>query len=115
MLIFQNATLETQCLTRNTRPSAFLWEEAVSCLGCALDPNFMSRLDTVVNAALGASTKPYVILDVHNYARYNGQIVNQGGPSVDQFTSLWYNLAQHYQGQDRIIVSTVPSYMINGG
>ena len=39
----------------------------------------------------------------HNYARWNGQIISQGGPSTAQFSSLWTQLAEKYGNNERII------------
>lgn len=64
----------------------------------------MSRYDATLNAALSASTSPYVIIDLHNYARWNGGIINQGGPTIAQYASLWSQLAARYKGQSRVIV-----------
>ena len=44
---------------------------------------------------------PYY-LDSHNYARWNGDIIGQGGPTNEQFASLWAQLAKKYAEQPRI-------------
>lgn len=36
-------------------------------------------------------------------ARWNGQIIGQGGPTNDQFVSLWTQLADKYKSQSKII------------
>ncbi|GAP84641.2 putative glycoside hydrolase family 5 protein [Rosellinia necatrix] len=36
---------------------------------------------------------------IHNYARWNGGIIGQGGPSNDQFASLWSQLATKYASE----------------
>jgi hypothetical protein len=81
----------------------FGWQLATPQLGGQIDSNFLSRYDKVVNAALAASTQPYVIIDLHNYARWNGGIIGQGGPSNDQFANIWSQFASHYKSQSRII------------
>ncbi|EJT97750.1 hypothetical protein DACRYDRAFT_127563 [Dacryopinax primogenitus] len=55
----------------------------------------------VVQTAL--ATNAYVILDVHNYARWNGEIINQGGPTIEQYASLWYQMASFYKNEPRVI------------
>ncbi|KAB8664854.1 hypothetical protein FH972_026277 [Carpinus fangiana] len=35
-------------------------------------------------------------IDVHNYARWNGGIIGQGGPTDHQFSGLWQKLASRY-------------------
>lgn len=54
-----------------------------------------------MQACLG--TGAYCIIDIHNYARWDGQIIGQGGPSNDDFASLWSQLAQAYAGQPNVI------------
>ncbi|PSR76694.1 hypothetical protein PHLCEN_2v8291 [Hermanssonia centrifuga] len=39
----------------------------------------------------------------HNYARWNGGIIAQGGPTNAQFTSIWTQLATKYASQPRVI------------
>ena len=66
-----------------------------------LDPGFFAKYDGIVQDCLG--TGAYCILDIHNYARWNGGIIGQGGPSNDDFVSVWYQLAQHYAAQPNVI------------
>lgn len=49
------------------------------------------------------ATGAYCILDVHNYARWNGAIIGQGGPTNAQFTSLWTQLATKYASNSKVI------------
>ena len=39
----------------------------------------------------------------HNYARWNGAIIAQGGPTNAQYASLWTQLAAKYGSNQRII------------
>jgi len=49
-------------------------------LGGTLDATFFSTYDAIMQSCLALSgTK--CILDVHNYARWNGGIIGQGGPT----------------------------------
>jgi endoglucanase len=43
------------------------------------------------------------ILDVHNYARWNGKIIGQGGPTNDQFAALWTSLATKYAKSPNVV------------
>jgi hypothetical protein len=45
----------------------------------SLDPTFLGKYDTLVQGVLKSGG--YAMLDLHNYARWNGGIVGQGGPS----------------------------------
>lgn len=72
-------------------------------LGGSIDETWFATFDATVQSALTASTSPYVILDLHNYARWNGGIVGQGGPTNDQFANLWSQIATKYASNDKII------------
>ncbi|KAF8908631.1 glycoside hydrolase superfamily, partial [Gymnopilus junonius] len=61
----------------------------------------LATYDALVQACLG--TGAYCIVDVHNYARFNGQIIGQGGPTNDVFAQLWSNLAAHYANEPKVI------------
>lgn len=95
-------------------------------VGGTISSTFFNRYDASVRAALNSGTNPYVILDLvsilpcvryisphlspkHNYARWNGQIINQGGPTDAQYASLWSQLAAKYKDNKKIIVSDWPS------
>lgn len=70
-------------------------------LGGTLDSTNLAHYDQLVQACL--STGASCIVDIHNYARWNGGIVGQGGPSNAQFTSLWTQLATKFASQSKII------------
>ncbi|EPS25573.1 Endoglucanase EG-II [Penicillium oxalicum] len=70
-------------------------------LGGSLDSNNFAKYDKLVQGCL--SLGAYCIVDVHNYARWNGGVIGQGGPTDDQFTSLWTQLATHYKSESKII------------
>ncbi|KAI1320318.1 glycoside hydrolase family 5 protein [Xylariaceae sp. FL0255] len=69
-------------------------------LGGDLDPTNSGNYDQLVQACL--STGATCLIDVHNYARWDGGIIGQGGPTNDQFASLWTNIATKYAGQDNL-------------
>ncbi|KAI0785471.1 glycoside hydrolase superfamily, partial [Irpex lacteus] len=81
----------------------FAWQLMTPTLGGSIDQSFLSRYDQTVQAALNSGPNVFVIVDVHNYARWNGQIIAQGGPTNAQFASLWTQLAQKYGTQERVI------------
>ncbi|KAG5654081.1 Manganese dependent endoglucanase Eg5A [Sphagnurus paluster] len=81
----------------------FAWQLMTPTLGGTIDSTFFARYDKTVQTALNSATKPYVILDLHNYARWNGAIISQGGPSDSQFASIWSQLAAKYKGNPKII------------
>ncbi|ETW86909.1 glycoside hydrolase family 5 2 [Heterobasidion irregulare TC 32-1] len=79
------------------------WQLMTPTLGGTISSSFFARYDATVQAALSASTSPYVIVDLHNYARWNGEIIGQGGPTNDQFASIWSQLAAKYANEPHII------------
>ncbi|KAK1759807.1 hypothetical protein QBC47DRAFT_357637 [Echria macrotheca] len=70
-------------------------------VGGTLDSNNFQKYDQLVQSCL--KTGAYCMLDVHNYARWNGQIIGQGGPSNSQFTNLWSQLASKYGSSEKVI------------
>ncbi|KAK7437498.1 Endoglucanase EG-II [Stygiomarasmius scandens] len=60
-----------------------------------------AKYNDLVQACL--NTGASCIIDIHNYARWNGQIIGQGGPSNDVFASLWSNIAKNYASNSKII------------
>jgi endoglucanase len=100
----------------------FAWQLMTPQVGGTISSSFFSTYDSTVQSALRSSTSPYVIIDLHNYARWNGnvpfcmkdttsahslllsgQIIGQGGPTNDQYASLWSQLAAKYKGNSKII------------
>lgn len=45
----------------------------------------------------------YCVLDVHNFARWNGGIIGQGGPTNKEFADLWTQLATKYADSEFVI------------
>lgn len=61
----------------------------------------LAEYDQLMQACLGTGAS--CIIDIHNYARFNGQVIGQGGPSNDVFAQLWANLATKYAGNEKVI------------
>jgi endoglucanase len=70
-------------------------------LGGNLDSNNFATYDKLVQGCLGSGAA-LCIIDIHNYARWNGAIVGQGGPTNAQFASLWSQLASKYKNNNKI-------------
>lgn len=68
-----------------------------------LDPTNFAKYDALMKACL--DTGSHCIIDIHNYARWNGQIIGQssGGPSNAEFAQLWQALATHYASNAGVI------------
>jgi endoglucanase len=63
--------------------------------------NTTSDYYTLVQACLDTGAK-MCIIDIHNYARWNGQIIGQGGPTNAQYANLWSQIATKYASESRI-------------
>jgi endoglucanase len=66
----------------------------------SLDPTFLGKYDILVQAVLNSGG--YAMLDLHNYARWNGGIVGQGGPSNDNVSAL--SLKSRRMADDSLLV-----------
>uniref|UniRef100_A0A8H8CGC2 cellulase n=1 Tax=Psilocybe cubensis TaxID=181762 RepID=A0A8H8CGC2_PSICU len=76
----------------------FLTNDAMSG---TINQTNLAKYDDLVQACL--ATGASCIVDVHNYARFNGQIIGQGGPSNDVFAQLWTGLATKYASESKVI------------
>ena len=47
------------------------------------------------------------MLQIHNYARWNGAVIGQGGPTDDQFAALWSTLATQYASEPKVAFGVV--------
>ena len=70
-------------------------------LGGTLDATNSGKYDQLVQACL--ATGASCIVDIHNYARWDGGIIGQGGPTNEQFTNLWTQLATKYKSEAKVI------------
>ncbi|KAF8434494.1 glycoside hydrolase superfamily [Boletus edulis BED1] len=55
----------------------------------------------LVNACL--STGAYCEIDIHSYARYDGEIIGQGRPRNEVFAELWYSIADYWKYENRVV------------
>ncbi|KAF4883440.1 Endoglucanase EG-II [Colletotrichum fructicola] len=70
-------------------------------LGGTLNAGNLGKYDQVMQKCL--ATGAYCMLDIHNFARWNGGIIGQGGPTDDQFVSLWTQLATKYKDNEKVV------------
>ncbi|KAK4692508.1 hypothetical protein P7C71_g4713, partial [Lecanoromycetidae sp. Uapishka_2] len=72
-------------------------------LGGTLDATNFGSYDKLVQACL--RTSAHCIIDIHNYARWNGNIIGQtGGPSISDFSGLWKQLATKYATESKVVM-----------
>ncbi|PYH79016.1 cellulase-domain-containing protein [Aspergillus uvarum CBS 121591] len=72
-------------------------------LGGSLDATNFGIYNELVQACL--DTGAYCVIDIHNYARWNNQIVGQSSGAVtsDQLASVWWQLAANYASKSKLI------------
>ncbi len=72
-------------------------------LGGTLDATNLAQYDILMQACL--KTGAHCIIDIHNYARWNGNIIGQsGGPTNDDFSGLWKQLAKKYAAESKVVM-----------
>lgn len=67
----------------------------------ALDAANIAQYDQLVQSCL--STGAHCMIDIHNFARWDGGIIGQGGPTDDQFVTLWTQLATKYASEGKMV------------
>lgn len=78
------------------------WQYLVNnVLGGTLNSSNIATYDLLVQGCL--ATGASCVIDIHNYARWNGGIIGQGGPTNAQFASLWSQLASKYKSNTKVI------------
>ncbi|KAI1144428.1 glycoside hydrolase family 5 protein [Hypoxylon sp. FL0543] len=70
-------------------------------LGGNLDVANLAKYDQLLQGCL--ATGAHCMIDIHNFARWNGGIIGQGGPTDDQFVSLWKQLATKYADAKNVV------------
>jgi endoglucanase len=78
------------------------WQYLVNnILGGTLNAVNWANYDALIQGCL-SSGAALCIVDIHNYARWNGAIIGQGGPTNAQFTNLWTQIATKYASNTKI-------------
>jgi endoglucanase len=92
-------------LGMNTFRVVFKWERMQPTLNGDLAASYLANMDALVTDATAKGA--YVILEPHNFARYQGKLV--GSPEVPNaaFADLWSRLATKYAANDKIFLNLV--------
>ncbi|MBB3813202.1 endoglucanase [Xanthomonas arboricola] len=85
----------------NTIRLPFLWERLQPQLSGDLDPAQLALLKKAVAAA--KANKQYLILDVHNYAKYNGKRIGSSEVPTATVADLWRRLALEFKDDSSVI------------
>ena len=79
----------------------FLWERLQPLAGGEFDPAQLALIRKAV-AQAGAQGQ-HLILDVHNYAKYQGARIGSEAVPVAAFADLWRRLALEFKDDDRVV------------
>lgn len=79
----------------------FKWERLQPSLGQPFNAGYLASLRGVVASANAAGLK--VVLDPHNYARFNAAVVGSPNLSNAQFADLWTRLANEFRDNPQVI------------
>lgn len=81
------------------------WQFLVKSPGSPLIAESIKQFDALVRACL--ATGSLCIIDLHNFARWDGKIIGQGGPSDEDFADLWSQLATKYAKSPKVAFGIV--------
>lgn len=85
----------------NTVRLPFKWERLQPKLMGELDEAELSRLMETVELIRARGMK--TILDPHNYARYNDEIIGSEAVPIEAFADFWARLARYYANDDQVV------------
>jgi endoglucanase len=68
-----------------------------------LDNGHFGNYNGLVQSCLQLGPGVKCIIDIHNYARFQGNIIGQGGPSSAMFAQFWANIASQFANQHNAI------------
>jgi aryl-phospho-beta-D-glucosidase BglC (GH1 family) len=74
-----------------------IWERLQPKLGGPLDANYVALIDRTFGYAQKHNIK--IILDLHNYARYRGQIIGTSGVPYARYQEIMTKIAQQWSKQ----------------
>ena len=76
-----------------------LWERLQHKANGPLDPAELARLDASIADLAGFQQ---VIIDVHNYARYQGKLLSRSDGNATALPDLWSRLATHFKNRPQV-------------
>ena len=77
------------------------WERLQRSLNGAFDTTELNRIKSFVATVTAAGTT--VLLDPHNYARYNGQVIGSSQVPSSAFADFWSRLATEFKANPRVM------------
>jgi len=91
----------------NTFRLAFRWERLQHSPYAELNPKEIARIKKFVGYT--SHKKAFTVLDVHNYARYYGNIIGENVISTEVFADFWSKLAQVFKDDQQVIFGLMKS------
>lgn len=85
----------------NTIRLPFRWERLQPVLGANFNGSEKARLIAAVNSV--SAQGGYVLIDPHNYGRYNGSIIGQSVVSAGDFADFWKRLATMFGSNSKVL------------
>ncbi|WP_103665925.1 cellulase family glycosylhydrolase [Gracilimonas amylolytica] len=83
----------------------FRWERLQREQFAELHQTELSRMNSIVNYATAKGA--YVLLNPHNYSRYYGEVVGQGGVPREAFADFWAKVAEVYKDNPYVMFGLV--------
>jgi len=77
------------------------WQYLTDSVIGPLSTKALANYDLLMQACL--DTGAYCMIDIHNFARWNGEIIGQGGPTNAEFVDLWTQLTTAYADNPFVI------------
>jgi endoglucanase len=78
----------------------FQWENLQPSLNGAFNTAELNRLKTFVNQTTAKGVS--VVLDPHNYARYNGDVIGSSKVPNSAFANFWVRLASQFKNDNKV-------------
>jgi endoglucanase len=82
------------------------WQYLANGTPGSLNQGNWATYNTLVQGCLNSGASLCVV-DLHNYARWNGQIIGQGGPSTQDYANFWGQLASKYANNTKVAFDTM--------
>jgi len=79
----------------------FSWERLQRSLNGGFDSTELARLKSFVATVTAAGTT--VLIDPHNYARYNGKLIGSSEVPIGAFADFWSRLAAEFKGHAKVM------------
>lgn len=79
----------------------FLWERIQPKLMRGLDRQELARLARTANSLTQRGA--WVVLDLHNYARYEGRTIGSEGVKIEAFADVWSRLAKAFKHNPHVL------------